>query len=84
MLSPEEALQITGHAIGGVCPFALPPGIEVYLDVSMQRFRTVYPACGSGNSAIELTMDELSKYSRSKAWVDVSRPVEAGNGQGRD
>jgi prolyl-tRNA editing enzyme YbaK/EbsC (Cys-tRNA(Pro) deacylase) len=79
MLSPEEALQITGHAIGGVCPFALPPGIEVYLDVSMQRFRTVYPACGSSNSAIELTMDELSEYSRSKAWVDVSKPIETEN-----
>jgi prolyl-tRNA editing enzyme YbaK/EbsC (Cys-tRNA(Pro) deacylase) len=71
MLSPEEALEHTGHAIGGVCPFALPPGLDVYLDVSMKRFRTVFPACGSGNSAIELTPDELEKYSQSKGWLDV-------------
>ena len=71
MLSPEEALEHTGHAIGGVCPFALPPGLDVYLDVSMKRFETVFPACGSGNSAIELTPDELEKYSQSKGWLDV-------------
>ena len=71
MLSPEEALVHTGHAIGGVCPFALPPGLDVYLDVSMKRFETVFPACGSGNSAIELTPDELEKYSQSKGWLDV-------------
>ena len=71
MLSPEEALQYTGHAIGGVCPFALPQGVEVYLDNSMKRFQTVFPACGSGNSAIELTLKELEEYSQSRAWVDV-------------
>ncbi|MDR1802299.1 MAG: YbaK/EbsC family protein [Treponema sp.] len=71
MLSPEEALVHTGHAIGGVCPFALPAGLDVYLDVSMKRFQTVFPACGSGNSAIELTPDELEKYSQSKGWLDV-------------
>jgi prolyl-tRNA editing enzyme YbaK/EbsC (Cys-tRNA(Pro) deacylase) len=71
MLSPEEALQATGHAIGGVCPFGLPPGVTVYLDVSMKRFTTVFPACGSSNSAIELTMDELNEYSGNKDWVDV-------------
>jgi prolyl-tRNA editing enzyme YbaK/EbsC (Cys-tRNA(Pro) deacylase) len=71
MLSPEEALEHTGHAIGGVCPFALPAGLDVYLDVSMKRFQTVFPACGSGNSAIELTPDELEKYSQSKGWIDV-------------
>ncbi|MDR2784400.1 MAG: YbaK/EbsC family protein [Treponema sp.] len=76
MLSPEEALKATGHAVGGVCPFALPPGVDVYLDVSMKRFQTVYPACGSGNSAIELTMDELDEYSRNKEWVDVCKPIE--------
>jgi prolyl-tRNA editing enzyme YbaK/EbsC (Cys-tRNA(Pro) deacylase) len=75
MLSPEEALEATGHAVGGVCPFALPPGVEVYLDVSMKRFTTVYPACGSGNSAIELTIDELNEYSQNKAWVDVCKPA---------
>ena len=71
MLSPEEALEHTGHAIGGVCPFALPAGLDVYLDISMKRFQTVFPACGSGNSAIELAPDELEKYSQSKGWVDV-------------
>ena len=71
MLSPEEALEQTGHAIGGVCPFALPAGLDVYLDVSMKRFQTVFPACGSGNSAIELAPDELEKYSQGKGWVDV-------------
>jgi prolyl-tRNA editing enzyme YbaK/EbsC (Cys-tRNA(Pro) deacylase) len=76
MLSPEEALEATGHAVGGVCPFALPPDAGVYLDVSMKRFQTVYPACGSGNSAIELTTDELDEYSRNREWVDVCKPVE--------
>jgi prolyl-tRNA editing enzyme YbaK/EbsC (Cys-tRNA(Pro) deacylase) len=77
MLSPEEALETTGHAVGGVCPFALPPGVNVFLDVSMNRFQTVYPACGSGNSAIELTMDELDEYSQNKEWVDVCKPIES-------
>ena len=71
MLSPQEALEFTGHAIGGVCPFALPPGVEVYLDNSMKRFQTVFPACGSGNSVIELTLAELEEYSQSRGWVDV-------------
>ena len=71
MLSPNETLVHTGHAIGGVCPFALPPGLDVYLDVSMKRFQTVFPACGSGNSAIELTPNELEEYSQSRGWVDV-------------
>jgi prolyl-tRNA editing enzyme YbaK/EbsC (Cys-tRNA(Pro) deacylase) len=75
MLSPEETLNITGHAVGGVCPFGLPEGIDVFLDRSMQRFTTVFPACGSGNSAIELTMDELHEYSQNKGWIDVCRPV---------
>jgi prolyl-tRNA editing enzyme YbaK/EbsC (Cys-tRNA(Pro) deacylase) len=71
MLSPDEALEYTGHAVGGVCPFGLPPGIRVYLDSSMKRFTTVYPACGSGNSAIELTPDELQEYSGNSPWIDV-------------
>ncbi|MDR0447405.1 MAG: YbaK/EbsC family protein [Treponema sp.] len=71
MLSHEEALEYTGHAIGGVCPFALPQNVDVYLDNSMKRFTTVFPACGSGNSAIELTMKEIEEYSQSKAWIDV-------------
>jgi prolyl-tRNA editing enzyme YbaK/EbsC (Cys-tRNA(Pro) deacylase) len=73
MLSPEEALQYTGHAVGGVCPFALPPEAQVYLDSSLKRFKTVFPACGSGNSAIELTLDELAEYSQSREWVDVCK-----------
>jgi prolyl-tRNA editing enzyme YbaK/EbsC (Cys-tRNA(Pro) deacylase) len=71
MLKSEEALEYTGHAIGGVCPFALPEGPEVYLDISMKRFETIFPACGSGNSAIELSPDELEEYSQSRGWVDV-------------
>jgi prolyl-tRNA editing enzyme YbaK/EbsC (Cys-tRNA(Pro) deacylase) len=71
MLTPEEALKYTGHAVGGVCPFGLPPGTGVYLDISLKRFTTVYPACGSGNSAIELTPDELLEYSGTSRWIDV-------------
>ena len=76
MLSAQEALRFTGHAIGGVCPFGLPSQIEVFLDVSMRRFQTVFPACGSGNSAIELTLDDLNKYSRSTEWVDVCKIIK--------
>ena len=71
MLSPEDALEHTGHAKGGICPFALPPEVEVYLDTSMKRFQTVFPACGSDNSLIELTTAELEEYSQSRRWVDV-------------
>lgn len=71
MLSPEDAESLVGHAVGGVCPFGVNPGVEVYLDNSLKNFGTVYPACGSSNSAIELTPDELGKYSGAKAWVDV-------------
>jgi len=71
MLNSEEVIQYTGHAIGGVCPFALPQGVEVYLDNSMKRFETIFPACGSGNSAIELSPLELEEYSQNKGWVDV-------------
>ena len=74
MLSPEEALEYTGHSIGGVCPFALPKEVDVYLDNSMKRFKTIFPACGSGNSAIELTNTELEEYSQSRGWVDVCVP----------
>lgn len=75
MLTPEEALHSTGHGVGGVCPFGLPVGVEVYLDISLQRFDTVFPACGSGNSAIELSPDDLNTYSRNKAWVDLCKPI---------
>ena len=69
----EEVEPLVGHAVGGVCPFAVNEGVEVYLDVSMKRFETVFPAAGSSNSMIELTIEELEKYSRSKGWVDVCK-----------
>lgn len=74
MLPPDRALELTGHAIGGVCPFALrSPGILVVLDISLRRFDTVFPACGSSNSAIELTCDELFELSGADRWVDVCK-----------
>ena len=79
MLNPDDALRLTGHAVGGVCPFALPPGVPVYLDVSMKRFETVFPTCGSSSSAIELTCDELYRTSTALAWVDVCKGWEPTN-----
>ncbi|MFZ7943276.1 MULTISPECIES: YbaK/EbsC family protein [Bacillaceae] len=76
MLAPEEVLEQTGHAIGGVCPFGLNHDLKVYLDVSMQRFDTLFPACGSTNSAIELTKEELFHYSFAIEWVDVCKGWE--------
>ena len=73
MMSHEETAEKTGHAVGGVCPFALPGDVEVCLDESLRRFGTVFPACGSGNSAIELTIPELERYVRGAVWVDVCR-----------
>ena len=76
MLTPDEAVTLIGHAVGGVCPFAVNEGVTVYLDESLRRFETVFPACGSGNSAIELTVPELERYSGYAAWVDVCKPRE--------
>lgn len=76
MLTPEEVLEQTGHEIGGVCPFGLANDLDVYLDVSMKRFDTLFPACGSTNSAIELTLAELEEYSYAKEWVDVCKGWE--------
>lgn len=76
MLTPDEVLEQTGHAIGGVCPFGLANDLAVYPDVSLKRFVTVFPACGSTNSAIELTIDELLQYSAAKKWVDVCKDWE--------
>lgn len=73
MLTPDEAESLVGHAVGGVCPFAVNEGVLVYLDESLKRFETVFPACGSSNSAIELTLEELERYSNFSAWVDVSK-----------
>lgn len=76
MLSPEEVTDLVGHAVGGVCPFAVKEGTEVFLDVSLKRFGTVFPACGSANSAIELTIPELEEYSGYISWVDVCKGYE--------
>ena len=73
MLSHEVAAAMIGHAVGGVCPFAVKEGVEVYLDESIKRFETVFPAAGSGNSAIELTIPEMETYSGYTAWVDVCK-----------
>lgn len=76
MLTPDEAVNLVGHAVGGVCPFAVNAGVTVYLDESLRRFGTVYPACGSSNSAIEMTIPELEKYSGG-TWVDVCKGWQA-------
>ena len=73
MLTPEEAVELTGHPIGGVCPFDLPDDVTVYLDESLQRFDVVYPAAGSDSSAVRVTVDELYRASRCAGWVDVSK-----------
>ena len=73
MLSPADAEALIGHAVGGVCPFAVNDGVKVYLDESLKRFATVFPACGSSNSAIELTLPELEQYSGFVEWVDVCK-----------
>lgn len=77
MPSPDEVLELVGHPVGGVCPFGINEGIEVYLDESLKRFTTVFPAVGSGNSAIELNLDELFKYSNAIEWIDVCKLPEA-------
>ncbi len=76
MLSPEETLEMTDHAVGGVCPFDLPEGVKAYCDISMKRFDTVFPACGSSNSAIEVTCDELFEYSNAVKWIDICKDWE--------
>ncbi len=74
MLAPDEVLTLTGHAVGGVCPFGLiNPEVKVFLDVSLQRFVTVFPACGSSNSAIELNCEELYQYAHGLKWIDVCK-----------
>ena len=73
MLAPEDVEPLTGHAPGGVCPFAVKEGVEVFLDESLKRFETVFPACGSSNSAIELTVPELERLAQSSGWVDVCK-----------
>ena len=76
MLSFDEAETLIGHAVGGVCPFAVNSGVKIYLDESLKRFETVFPACGSSNSAIEFTIPELEKYSNFIQWIDVCKIIE--------
>ena len=79
MLTADEVVELIGHAVGGVCPFAVKAGVKIYLDESLKRFQTVFPACGSGNSAIELTIPELEQYSSYEAWVDVCKGWQVEN-----
>lgn len=76
MLSPEQAAEMVGHAVGGVCPFGVNAGVRVYLDASLRRFDTVFPAAGSSNSAIELSIPELEEASCCDGWVDVAKDAE--------
>ena len=76
MLSPDEVLELVGHPVGGVCPFGINEGVDVYLDESMKRFKTVFPAVGSASSAIELNLDELFRYSKALEWIDVCKLPE--------
>ncbi len=76
MLSPDEVLELVGHPVGGVCPFGINDGVPVYLDDSMKRFETVFPAVGSASSAIELNLDELFRYSKALEWIDVCKLPE--------
>ncbi len=73
MIKHDDVERLIGHPVGGVCPFAVNPDVTVYLDESLKRFQTVFPACGSANSAIELTLPELEIYSHAAEWVDVSK-----------
>jgi prolyl-tRNA editing enzyme YbaK/EbsC (Cys-tRNA(Pro) deacylase) len=73
MLAPDEVEALIGHAVGGVCPFAVDEGVTIYLDESLKRFQTVFPACGSSNSAIELTIKELEQYAAFHSWIDVCK-----------
>ncbi len=76
MLSAEQAVDMVGHAVGGVCPFGVNEGVEVYLDESLKRFEIIYPACGTANTAVELSVPELEKCSEYREWVDVCKPSE--------
>ena len=75
MIGAEDVERLTGHPVGGVCPFALPEGVRLYLDESIRRFETVFPAAGSRNSAIEMTADELDSITKPEAWIDVAKPA---------
>ena len=74
MLTADEVITMTGYAVGGVCPFAIPKGVGIYLDESLRRFETVFPAAGNSSSAVRLTCQELEDYSKADGWVDVCKP----------
>ncbi|MBE7705294.1 MAG: YbaK/EbsC family protein [Cyanobacteria bacterium SIG29] len=76
MIPFEQVEEYIGHAVGGVCPFAIKENVNVYLDVSLKRFKTIFPAAGSGNSAIELTIPEMEKYSNYVEWIDIAKDWE--------
>lgn len=76
MIPFENVEELTGHAVGGVCPFGINENVDVYLDNSLKRFKTIYPACGSSNSAVKLTLDELEKTSNYKKWIDVCKDTQ--------
>lgn len=76
MIPFENVEELTGHAVGGVCPFGINENVDVYLDVSLKEFQTVYPACGSSNSAVKLTLNELEKTSNCKKWIDVCKDIQ--------
>lgn len=76
MIEKDRVEELIGHKVGGVCPFAIKDGVDVYLDESLKRFVTVFPACGSSNSAIEMTVEELEKYSKFKEWIDVTKIID--------
>lgn len=78
MLTAQQAVEMVGHAVGGVCPFGVNEGVEVYLDESLKRFETVYPACGTADSAVELAISELERASGYREWVDVCKMIGAG------
>ncbi len=76
MIPYDDVEKLTGHAVGGVCPFGIKENVTVYLDNSLKRFKTIYPACGSSNSAIKLNLQELEQASNYKSWVDVCKNIE--------
>lgn len=75
MLTREEVEELIGHAVGGVCPFGIKEGVQVYMDISLKQYDPIYPACGSGNSAVELHEEELVELSQSIGWIDVTKPM---------
>jgi prolyl-tRNA editing enzyme YbaK/EbsC (Cys-tRNA(Pro) deacylase) len=76
MMTPDQAQAFTGFSVGGICPFGLPPDVEVFRDDSLRRFEPVFPACGSDNSMIDLRLADLAEYARSRGWVEVCRLPE--------